>query len=353
MLNSGNQKLKKYCRINDKKIGSFLDDVFLDHQIIKTTKKEECDLFIPRGDKEMNMLDFPDNTIISSVNNINELNKKHLLWYNLVNKWGMNTASQIIPPSFNILQKKDLRRFAVDYLYKKSSYILKNEQESARGILVSNNLRDITKHIIEKKELGYPITVIQKIIKSLLINKHVFKIRMFLLIKCDKKTGKKHFYLHSLGGMFYAPEKYSDHNMNNNNIIANGYWYNDIAQTDYIGFINDKPKNLRELLNYFDKRGINSKKMMRKVINLLVLIFKSVEDRIYTQSYKNDQFCILGFDIMIDDNHKPWIIEFNKGPSTKNYDDVNVYNSKKKVWGDIYKLIEGNNDNNFKEIYTV
>lgn len=350
MLNS--KKIKKYCRIEDKEVGEFMDDIFLNQEIIKTHKKEECDLFIPKGESQIDVLNLPSKTVISSITNINEINKKHRLWNNLVNRWGIKTASNIIPSSFNILKKVDLKRFAIDYLINKSTYILKNEQESARGILVSNNMDEMKKHMLNKKKMGFPVTVIQKIVKSLLINKHVFKIRLFLLIKCDKNTRIKHFYLHSLGGIFYAPETYSDLNMNNNNIIANGYWYNNISQTDYISFINDKPKDFRELLEYFDKKKINSRLLVRKIINLLILIFKSIENKIYNKSSKNDQFSIIGFDVMIDKNLKPWIIEFNKGPSTGNYNDVNIYNSKKKVWTDIYNLIEGK-DNNFFEIYTV
>lgn len=350
MLTSNHKKIKKYCRIHDKNISPFLNNIFLDQHIIKTNSKDECDLFIPRNQEELTSMNLSNNTIIGTIDNINQLNKKNKLWNNLVDTWGRNIASQIIPPTFNILQKQELRRFAANYLNTKGTYILKNEQESARGILVSNNLKDMTNHILEKKTMGYPITVIQKIIKSLLINDHVFKMRMFLLIKCDKDTRTKHFYLHNLGGLFYAPQKYSN-SLNNENIIANGYWYNFIEKTDYISFINDKPKNLRQLWKYLEKLGINKEKMMEKINNLLILIFKSIQDKIYTKQYSNDQFCILGFDVMIDSNFKPWIIEFNKGPSTKDYEDMNVSRSKRKVWNDIYNLIE-DKPNDFIEIYT-
>lgn len=350
MLNSNDNKIKKYCRINEKDIGPFLTDVFLDYKIVKTNEKNECDLFLPKGENENKMLSFSKNTTISTIDNINQINKKNLLWLNLSEKYGKKIAGQIIPPTFNILQKQQLREFAVDYLFNRGTYILKNEQESARGILVSNDLKKITQHIFDKKNLGYPVTVIQKIIKSYLIHNRVFKIRMFLLIKGDKNTNMKHFYLHKLGSIFYASDPYDKNNLNNNNIIANGYWYNLIHQTDYVGFINDKPKTLNDLLKYFDNQGINSKKIMNKIKGLLKMIFKSVENKIY-KNQKNDQFCLLGFDIMIDENLKPWIIEFNKGPSTNNYNDSNVYYAKKKVWGDIYKLLE-NKNNDFYEIYT-
>ena len=353
MLTSNHKKIKKYCRINDQKIGSFMDDIFVDQHILKTNNKEECDLFIPKTEDELDLTNFPKNTIIGTIDNINHLNKKSLLWKNLVDKWGRKNASGIIPESFNILQKPQLKQFARDFLYNKSDYILKNEQESARGILVSNNMKLMTNHILAKKEEGYPVTVIQKIIKSLLIDKHVFKIRMFLLIKCDKKTGKKHFYLHQTGSMFYAPEKYSKSVKNNNNIIANGYWYKNIAHTDYVSFINDKPKTLADLINYLEKIDVNTRRLFTKLNHLLILIFKAIEDKIYTKHSKHDQFCILGFDVMIDDDFKPWVIEFNKGPSLSSYDDVDVYDSKKIVWNDMYNLVNNNIENGFKELYSV
>ena len=353
MLNPSSKEIKKYCRINNKKMGSFLEDVFNDQDIEKTTNKEECDLFIPTSDADINLTNFPENTILATIDNINHLNKKSLLWKNLVDKWGKKNASKIIPESFNILQKNELREFAADFLYNKSNYILKNEQESARGILVSNNMQRMTGHILKKKYEGYPVTVIQKIIKSFLIDKHVFKIRMFLLIKCDKKTGIKHFYLHKTGSLFYAPEKYNKNSKTNNNTIANGYWYKTIAHTDYVSFINDKPKTLEDLLHMLKKMGVNTKRLMIKLNHLLLLIFKSVEDKIYVNHMDKDQFCILGFDVMIDDDYKPWIIEFNKGPSTSNYDDVDVYDSKKIVWNDMYNLVKNKPKHGFTEIYKV
>lgn len=353
MLTSNDKIIKKYCRINDKKIGSFLDGIFSDQNIEKTSNKEQCDLFIPTNDYELNLTNFPSNTIIGTIDNINEMNKKSNLWINLVNKWGRYNASQIIPESFSILKKTELKKFAKDFLFNKSDYILKNEQESAKGILVCNDMQNMTQHILQKKEEGYPVTVIQKIIKSLLINRHVFKIRMFLLIKCDKKTNQKHFYLHKTGSMFYAPEQYDRNIKTNQNIIANGYWYNDIAHTDYVSFINDKPKTLNDLLKYLKQMEIDTDRLMIRLNKSLMLIFKSIESKIYLKHSKYDQFCILGFDVMIDDNLKPWIIEFNKGPSTKDYDDVNVHNSKRIVWNDMYKLIDNNDNHNFTEIYSV
>ena len=349
MLHSNSKSIKKYCRINDKQISPFLDDVFKDQEFIKTKEKSDCDLFMPIDDKEIDMLKFPDKTIIANIDNINHLNKKNKLWSNLVDKYGIRRAGLIIPPTYNILEKQDLQKFASDYLYNRSDYILKNEQESARGILVSNNIKEMTQHILDKKELGYPVTVVQRLVKSYLISGRVFKIRMYLLIKCEK-SGLKHFYLHDKGGIFYAPEIYDKKKLNNNNIIANGYWYNSITHSDYVGFINDKPKNLKELYTYLEKDGISSRLVMERTIKLLILIFKSIENKIYKKKNNNDQFTILGFDIMIDENYKPWIIEFNKGPSTSSYDDANVYNSKKIVWNDIYNLIQ-NKPHNFKKIY--
>jgi len=355
MLTSNNNKIKKYCRIYDQKLGSFIDDIFIDQQIIKTNNKEDCDLFIPKTEDELDLTEFSQNTIFGTIDNINHLNKKSLLWTNLVDKWGRKNASNIIPQSFNILHKLQLKQFAQDFLFNKTHYILKNEQESARGILVSNDIKQIIQHILSKKSQGYPVTIIQKIIKSLLIDKHVFKIRMFLLIKCDRNTGKKHFYLHQTGSIFYAPEKYSNNVKNNNNIIANGYWYKNISHTDYVGFINDKPKTLADLINYLENIKVNTRRLFTKLIHLLILIFKAVEHKIYTKHYNHDQFCILGFDVMIDENFKPWVIEFNKGPSLSSYDDVDVYNSKKIVWNDMYNLVNNVNslNNRFKQIYQV
>ena len=350
MLNSNSNDIKKYCRVNNRKISPFLNDVFMDQNIINTEDKNSCDIFIPKSNNELKMFNFPSKTIIGSIDNINHFNKKNRLWNNLVQKYGLQKAGLIIPPTYNILEKQDLRKFAEHYLYKKSDYILKNEQESARGILVSNDLKEMTQHILDKKQIGFPVTVVQPLIKSYLIAGRVFKMRMYLFIKCNAKSGIKSYYLHNLGGIFYAPETYDRKNLNNNNIIANGYWYNSIDHTDYIGFIGDKPRTLKELYTYLEKDNINSKKIMEQVVKLLILIIKSVENKIYKKKYNNDQFCILGFDVMIDENHKPWIIEFNKGPSTSSYDDANVYNTKKKVWNDIYNLIQ-NKPHKFKEIY--
>ena len=351
MLHSNSKKIKTFCRVHNKKLGSFYQDLMSNQGITNTTDKEQCDLFMPTTQQEFESITLPENAVISTIDNINEINRKHALWHNLVKRWGRFLASQIIPESFNILRRGEMKRFANDYLYKDATdYILKNEQESARGILVSNNIKEMTAHIVEKKDLGYPVTVIQKIVKSYLVAKHVFKMRMFLLIKCDK-GGHKHFYLHKEGGIFYAPHPYNKHRLTNDTIIANGYWYNNIAPSDYLGFINDKPKNLGELYRYLDNEGFDSKRMVKRIIDLLILIFKAIEDKIFIKNRHNEQFCILGFDVMIDENRKPWIIEFNKGPSTKSYNDVNVFDSKNRVWGDMMNLVNGEKNHNWVEVY--
>ena len=186
----------------------------------------------------------------------------------------VSNVIRIIPPSYNIRDKQQLSKFTLNYLQNKDNpYILKNEQESARGILVTNNIDKMINHIRAKKQAGYPVTVIQQVIKSLLIHNHAFKIRMFLLIKCDK-TGKKEFYLHKLGSIFYAPEKYNQYNINNRNTVANGYWYNNIEQTDYVSFVSDKPKTLTDLWVYLSNHmNIDVDKIQIKIRQILLLIF--------------------------------------------------------------------------------
>ena len=99
---------------------------------------------------------------------------------------------------------------------KKTTYFLKNEEENALGLFVYNDI-DTILNKLKDTSIKFPITVIQKYHKSLLIDGYSFKIRMYLLVQCFK--GNKSSYLHKRGGIFYSKSRYDKNNLNKENVL--------------------------------------------------------------------------------------------------------------------------------------
>ena len=178
---------------------------------------------------------------------------------------------------------------------------------------------------------------ISQFIKPLLIKNRVFKLRLFLFIKCKK--GIKDIYIHKQGSAFYGKEIYNENNLTYENIVANAYWFNAISLVDVQAFLNKYPRNLVQVKKYFNKNKINSKKIFNDIKSLLKKTTNTLKEKICTVSKLNNNIKVglFGIDIIIDNNLKPWLIEMNVSPSSTAFDKLGE-EQKKQVWVDTMKI---------------
>ena len=100
-------------------------------------------------------------------------------------------------------------------------------------------------------------------------------------------------------------------NKNSNNFVAN-----DDPVDDYKGH----KWSLMALKDYLRLNGINCDLIFERIEDLVIKTIISTESLVYSAfemhvPYRNNCFELFGFDILIDSNLKPWLLEVNLSPS--------------------------------------
>ena len=343
----------KYCKSSKEAINERLKDLFTQMGITYTDNPKKCDFYIPYwySDDELSKFvkkSYRPNMILNVIPGVDYLNRKNKLWEILVKILGRNTASEIMPPSYSLFNN-EFKIFEKEF-DKNNSYVLKTEEENAQGIFIYNDFDKIQNKIIDvDKILKYPITIIQKFIKPLLINERAFKIRLFMFIKC--KGSEKSIYIHKQGGVFFAKEKVDINNLTHGSIVANAYWFNKVPISKVKDFLLKHPCNLVQLKEYLKKQKINSEIIFDKINVLLKKTCSALKNKICADSkvINSIKLGLFGIDIIIDDQLKPWLIEMNVSPSSQAFDKLGE-SQKKQVWIDSMKIALLKNTSNHEFI---
>ena len=348
------QKLK-YCKSSKEGINERLKDLFTKMDITYTDNPKNCDFYIPYwySDDELSKFvnkNYRPNMILNVIPGVDYLNRKNKLWEILVKKLGRDEAGKIMPPSYSIFNNEF--KILEKEFNKNDSYVLKTEEENAQGIYVSNDMEKIQNLVIDvKKELTYPVTIIQKFIKPLLIKDRVFKIRLFLFIKC--KGNQKSIYIHKQGGLFYGKDKFDINNLTFSSIVANAYWFNKVPIKEVRDFLSNHPRNLVQFKEFLKKKNINSSSLFDRINALLKKTCLTLKDEICSNSKvkNNIKLGLFGVDILIDEKMKPWLIEMNVSPSSTAFDKLGE-SQKKQVWVDSMKigLLKNPSNHEFEKI---
>lgn len=161
------------------------------------------------------------------------------------------------------------------------------------------------------------------ITNPLLINGHKFDLRIYVVVTCYEPL---RVYVYKEGLARFASESYSTKfNKNNRYMHLTNYSINkkndkfvqneDVEQDD-VGF----KWSLTAFCNHLEQVGIDMDLMWSRIYDVILKTL-SCGDNYVMQAmkknwmYRQNCFEIFGFDILLDSDLKPWIIEVNLSPS--------------------------------------
>ena len=334
-----NNSIKTYKRCDN--ITGIYADVLNDNNI-NITDNNNWNLYIPCGynniEKELKLLNVNnDNQIIFGIDGCDKIVSKINLWRLLKKYYGLEKAKNIMPLTYDLLDKNDIKMFTNNYKSNKL-YILKSKKQGKKGLKLTKNLSEI----LNAKLYNY--TLVQEFINNVfLINNRKLNIRLYVFIV--SKDGQTDFYIHKRGKCLYTNKNYNNKDISFESNITS---YN-LDPSVY----NNNPLSTNELKNYFDNYNLDYDIMMNKIYNNLNYTTKSIVKELSNlKKIKKNLSCqLFGVDYILDNNLNPYLLEFNKGPNM-NHVNKDDYNLKYKVIEDIFSLINliPNNNNEFVKI---
>lgn len=246
-----------------------------------------------------------------------ELTRKDRLFKNIQRMQQLNGFKNfhIVPQTF--LLPVEYQEFCSAYSKDKGPWIIKPVASSrGRGIYLVSNPNQIP--------LDENILVSRYISNPLLIDDFKFDVRLYVLVTSyDPLT----IYLYEEGLTRFATVKYdrATKNIKNQFMHLTNYSVNK-KSSDYVSC--DDPEvedygnkwSMSAMLRYLKQEGKDTTSLMAKVEDLVIKTVIGAELQIATSCkmfmpHKGNCFELYGFDVLIDSNLKPWLLEVNLSPS--------------------------------------
>ena len=255
---------------------------------------------------------FPNMCCISRKNNLGNNLLKMRKEFKV--DYGFFPQTWVLPSQWNEMKAELAEK-------KNRTYIVKPEGLSqGKGIFLTKNLANIQQG--EKY-------VVQRYIKSpYLIDGLKFDLRIYVLVYgCDPLR----IYIHKEGLARFATDQYVKPNKSNLSDVfmhLTNYAINKISEKYVVNTESDNytighKRSLPFIWDYIDSNGGDSKSLRRKIKRLIVKTLCAVQPQLsrcqrscQPFNIKNNMcFEILGFDVLIDQKLKPWLLEVNHTPS--------------------------------------
>ena len=168
------------------------------------------------------------------------------------------------------------------------------------------------------------ISVISKYISNpLLINGHKFDLRIYVLVSSFDPL---RIYVYKEGLARFASEQYTNKNTKSNKFMHltnysvnkknDNYIQNENLENDDTGF----KWSLSAFCKHLESIGIDMNLFWSRIFDVIIKSILSGENAIFnsvkkTCIHRTNCFEVFGFDILIDSDLKPWLIEINLSPS--------------------------------------
>eukprot|EP00347_Sterkiella_histriomuscorum_P013399 403364853 len=200
---------------------------------------------------------------------------------------------------------------------RKNYWIVKPPSSSrGRGIFIIDNLSQVPRH--------ENLVISRYIDNPLLLFGHKFDLRIYVVVTSYDPL---RIYLYREGLVRFASEKYditkfndetkyshlTNYSINKNN---ENFVQNENADEDDSGF----KWSFSALCEHFQDQGIDVNLMWSKIYDVIIKSSLSIDDHVNSQIRKsqvnrNNCYELFGYDIILDNNLNPWLLEVNLSPS--------------------------------------
>ncbi|CAI2383344.1 unnamed protein product [Moneuplotes crassus] len=190
-----------------------------------------------------------------------------------------------------------------------------NALSRGRGIYLVNDPAQVN--------MESPCVVSKYISNPLLINNHKFDLRLYVLVTSFNPL---RIYLYKEGLARFCSEKYNlDKSLKNKFMHLTNYSINK-KNAKFIKNTNDEDDgygskwSLTALIKHLDSIGCDTSKLWKRITDIIIKSIISGEKHISSAVKRNLEhrgtcFELFGFDVLIDSNYKPWVMEINLSPS--------------------------------------
>ena len=368
-----------YYRCSDKKIGKITDDIFNFFNINKSNINN-WDIYIPCGynfvESELKKINLDKNInrhnkFIFGINGCDKIVSKNKIWETLVNCYGRNIASKLMPESFVLENNRDMNIFNKQFNNQSNKiYIMKKNLQRKEGLKLTKNIYDI----LDGVNLNYK--VVQKYINNLyLINGRKVNLRIYVLVVI--KNNVIYFYLCKNGKCIYTNKKYNDNDLDFESNITSYHLDMNVYKENPRSFYelkkymnNDINNNINNNINNdinnennlkYNNKNIESNSncdiLFKNIYTNMKKICKCISKNLYqSNNIKGTiSFQLFGADVIFDEDLNPYLLEMNKGPDM-NPRDIIDKKMKTKVQEDMFKIVgiipqPKNEINSFNLIY--
>lgn len=104
--------------------------------------------------------------------------------------------------------------------------------------------------------------------------------------------------------------------LTNYSVNKNGHYFQSVKENDFTS----SKWSIKMLKRKYRELGIDSAAVFSEIKDLIIKTLISVEPHVYSSQHRHTSFAkpcyeLYGFDILLDFELKPWLIEVNNGPS--------------------------------------
>jgi hypothetical protein len=294
-------------------------------------------LYLPCGytnvEKELKNIDIPVSKYIFGFIGCDEIIRKNSLWEILEKAYGRDGAKQIMPESF-IINNPHQFEVALQEIRRGTILICKKNIQRKMGLALTFTENDL----IKAKNDNFKVA--QRFLKNTMqIHGRKMNMRLYYMIR--KYKGKIQFFVNKNGKVLYTKNKTGNDVTFETHITS---------QMDVELYEKENmPHDFKELKNMIGEESY--KRIWGEIIKKITDLSKAIAPSVSKNTKYENKVCfqLFGMDVILENDGKPYILELNKGPSMKAFNEKdeklkeNIFESTFKVAGLLKNRLKSSN----------